>query len=162
MQVYCIVCKDVEGWSLPMGQGIAGYVAKSGHAVNIPNAYEDSRYAIAIRNLLIPCLFKQCFAAPLLFRGCTSALHSFAGWLVGRFDSSWDRKSGYRTISVLCMPGNPFLLTLISQSHSFSLIAMRSQGQEWQHDCRDSGAEQASARSESANWHRHSIDQCAR
>jgi serine phosphatase RsbU (regulator of sigma subunit) len=48
---------------LPVGQGIAGAVAKSGEAVRIADAYEDPR-----------------------------------------FDRSWDKKSGYRTRTVLTAP----------------------------------------------------------
>ena len=48
---------------LPVGQGIAGAVARSGKAVRIDDAYADPR-----------------------------------------FDRSWDRKSGYRTKTVLCAP----------------------------------------------------------
>jgi len=62
-EIYCVVCKDVQGWCLPLGRGIAGYVGKTGQAVNVPNAYEDER-----------------------------------------FDPSWDQKTNYKTISVLCMP----------------------------------------------------------
>lgn len=43
-ELYCVVCKDVAGWTLPMGTGIAGYVAQSGKLVNVENAYEDSRF----------------------------------------------------------------------------------------------------------------------
>ena len=48
---------------VPMGKGIAGYVATSGKPLNIPNAYADTR-----------------------------------------FDSSHDKKTGYHTRSILCMP----------------------------------------------------------
>jgi hypothetical protein len=43
LQVYCVVCKDVEGWSLPLGKGLAGFVAKNGVALNIEDAYADPR-----------------------------------------------------------------------------------------------------------------------
>lgn len=48
---------------LPMGRGLAGYVAKTGETVNIADAYQDPR-----------------------------------------FNPEIDRKSGYRTHNVLCMP----------------------------------------------------------
>ncbi len=48
---------------MPMGKGLAGYVAKTGETVNIPDAYKDPR-----------------------------------------FNPEIDKKSGYRTQNVLCMP----------------------------------------------------------
>ncbi|MEA5418423.1 GAF domain-containing protein [Spirulina sp. CCNP1310] len=48
---------------IPANRGIAGYVASTGQIVNIPDAYQDSR-----------------------------------------FDPSTDRRTGYRTQSILCMP----------------------------------------------------------
>jgi K+-sensing histidine kinase KdpD len=48
---------------LPIGKGLSGYVAKTGETINIPDAYNDSR-----------------------------------------FNSEVDKKSGYRTNNMLCMP----------------------------------------------------------
>jgi len=48
---------------LKVGEGLAGWVAQGGRAVNIKDAYQDSR-----------------------------------------FDQHWDRKTGYRTRSILCVP----------------------------------------------------------
>ena len=48
---------------LPIGKGLSGYVAKTGETINIPDAYNDSR-----------------------------------------FNPDVDRKSGYRTNNMLCMP----------------------------------------------------------
>jgi K+-sensing histidine kinase KdpD len=48
---------------LPMGKGIAGYVAQTGETINIPDAYNDPR-----------------------------------------FNPDVDKRSGYRTINMLCMP----------------------------------------------------------
>ncbi len=48
---------------LPVGKGLSGYVAKTGETINIPDAYNDSR-----------------------------------------FNPEVDRKSGYRTNNMLCMP----------------------------------------------------------
>ena len=42
--LYCMVSKDEEGWNLPLGKGIAGFVGKTGEMVNIGNAYEDDRF----------------------------------------------------------------------------------------------------------------------
>lgn len=47
----------------PIGQGVAGWVAKTGQTLNIKDAYKDSR-----------------------------------------FNQEWDRKTGYRTRSMLCLP----------------------------------------------------------
>lgn len=48
---------------LPVGVGIAGWVARTGQLLNIPDVYDDSR-----------------------------------------FDPAWDRRTGYRTRSMLCVP----------------------------------------------------------
>ena len=48
---------------LPVGAGLAGYVAKSGKSLNVKDAYQDVR-----------------------------------------FDAEWDRRTGYRTRSTLCVP----------------------------------------------------------
>jgi signal transduction histidine kinase len=48
---------------LAFGQGLAGWVAKTGRALNVKDAYQDVR-----------------------------------------FDSEWDRRTGYRTTSALCVP----------------------------------------------------------
>lgn len=73
--LFLIDTKTNELWSrvaqgsaeirVPLGAGIAGHVAKSGETINIPDAYQDSR-----------------------------------------FKSDYDKKSGYRTKSILCMPIN--------------------------------------------------------
>jgi len=54
---------EVREIRLPIGQGISGYVAKSGETLNIPDAYQDDR-----------------------------------------FDPATDKRTGYRTRSILCMP----------------------------------------------------------
>src|SRR5689334_8153688 len=84
------------GWSLPLGKGIAGYVAKTGElqfldndgviqlwffsglSVNSANAYDD--------------------------RSAHVQLHSSLPVICSRFDPTWDCKTNYRTTSVLCMP----------------------------------------------------------
>eukprot|EP01083_Nonionella_stella_P240251 840059_1 len=43
-ELWCKVSKDASGFRLPMGSGIAGYVAQTGEMVNIPDAYEDNRF----------------------------------------------------------------------------------------------------------------------
>lgn len=43
-EVFSLVSRDVQGFSLPLGQGFVGLVAKSGRFLNISNAYEDSRF----------------------------------------------------------------------------------------------------------------------
>ena len=53
----------VKSFRLPMGKGIAGWVAKNREAILIPDAYQDPR-----------------------------------------FDPSFDKRSGYRTRSILCVP----------------------------------------------------------
>ncbi|MFN7702671.1 MAG: GAF domain-containing protein [Deltaproteobacteria bacterium] len=63
-----LVSRVVEGESsreirLPVGLGLAGWVAKSGLMLNLEDAYRDAR-----------------------------------------FDPEWDRKTGYRTRAVLCVP----------------------------------------------------------
>lgn len=63
-----LVSRAVEGEQareirLPVGLGLAGWVAKSGQPLNLEDAYDD-----------------------------------------GRFDPEWDRKTGYRTRAVLCVP----------------------------------------------------------
>ncbi|GAB4200506.1 MAG: hypothetical protein OHK0013_11590 [Sandaracinaceae bacterium] len=63
-----LISRVVEGESsreirLPVGVGLAGWVAKTGLPLNLEDAYRD-----------------------------------------GRFDPEWDRKTGYRTRSVLCVP----------------------------------------------------------
>ena len=55
--------KDMTEIRLPVGKGLAGYVAKTGETVNIPDAYNDPR-----------------------------------------FNPEIDKKSGYHTRNVLCMP----------------------------------------------------------
>ncbi len=55
--------KDITEIRLPVGKGLAGYVAKTGETVNIPDAYSDPR-----------------------------------------FNPEIDKKSGYHTRNVLCMP----------------------------------------------------------
>jgi K+-sensing histidine kinase KdpD len=55
--------KDMTEIRLPVGKGLAGYVAKTGEVVNIPEAYSDPR-----------------------------------------FNPEIDKKSGFRTRNVLCMP----------------------------------------------------------
>jgi K+-sensing histidine kinase KdpD len=55
--------KEMIEIRLPIGKGLSGYVAKTGEVVNIPDAYNDSR-----------------------------------------FNPEIDKKSGYRTNNVLCMP----------------------------------------------------------
>ncbi|HCV43090.1 MAG TPA: hypothetical protein DGH68_06370 [Bacteroidetes bacterium] len=55
--------KDMTEIRLPVGKGLAGYVAKTGEVVNIPDAYSDPR-----------------------------------------FNPEIDKKSGFRTHNVLCMP----------------------------------------------------------
>ncbi|GEM_PF-1981869 len=64
-ELYTIVAQGLESIEIriPLGQGIAGYVARTGETVNIADAYEHPA-----------------------------------------FDPTWDRKSGYRTRSMLCMP----------------------------------------------------------
>ncbi|MBD3223303.1 MAG: GAF domain-containing protein [Caldithrix sp.] len=54
---------EIKEIRLPIGKGIAGYVAETGQTINIKDAYNDSR-----------------------------------------FDSSTDKKTGYKTRTVLCMP----------------------------------------------------------
>ncbi len=54
---------EVREIRLPIGQGISGYVAKTGETLNIPDAYQDDR-----------------------------------------FDPATDKRTGYRTRSILCMP----------------------------------------------------------
>ena len=54
---------DIVEIRLPIGKGLAGYVAKTGETVNISDAYQDPR-----------------------------------------FNPEIDRKSGYKTLNVLCMP----------------------------------------------------------
>lgn len=49
--LWCKVSKDKEELSvirIPLGQGIAGYVAKTGTLVNIPNAYKDDRFDTSV------------------------------------------------------------------------------------------------------------------
>jgi sigma-B regulation protein RsbU (phosphoserine phosphatase) len=55
--------KEVKPFKLPIGQGISGWVAQTGEAVLIPDAYSDPR-----------------------------------------FDPSFDKRSGFRTNSMLCVP----------------------------------------------------------
>lgn len=62
-ELWCRVSQDAQGIRVPLGKGIAGSVAVSGDAVNIPDAYSDSR-----------------------------------------FDQSVDRRTGFKTRSILCMP----------------------------------------------------------
>ena len=62
-EIYASVTLDGSEIRLPRGSGIIGYVADSGETVNIPDAYEDSR-----------------------------------------FNRDNDRKIGYRTRAILCMP----------------------------------------------------------
>jgi sigma-B regulation protein RsbU (phosphoserine phosphatase) len=67
-QIWTKVSKELEGQqrvtiALPIGKGIAGYVAATGDIINIPDAYMDPR-----------------------------------------FDPEFDKKTGYRTESILCMP----------------------------------------------------------
>lgn len=54
---------EIDEIRLKVGEGLAGYVAKSGEIVNLPDAYQDDR-----------------------------------------FSATWDRLSGYRTRSILCVP----------------------------------------------------------
>jgi phosphoserine phosphatase RsbU/P len=67
-ELWTRVAKGLDGLSrvtirLPLGKGIAGYVAATGDAINIPDAYLDPR-----------------------------------------FNPDYDRQTGYRTSSILCMP----------------------------------------------------------
>lgn len=55
--------EDTQEIRLPVGEGIAGWVAKHGRALNIKDAYQDPR-----------------------------------------FDAEWDRRTGYRTRSIVCVP----------------------------------------------------------
>ncbi|MBK8169384.1 MAG: GAF domain-containing protein [Sandaracinaceae bacterium] len=55
--------EEVHEIRVKLGEGLAGWVAKTGKALNIKDAYQDSR-----------------------------------------FDSEWDRRTGYRTQSILCTP----------------------------------------------------------
>ena len=67
-ELWTRVAKGLDGLSrvtirLPLGKGIAGYVAATGDAINIPDAYLDPR-----------------------------------------FNPDYDRQTGYRTASILCLP----------------------------------------------------------
>lgn len=62
-QIWSKVAQGTTEIRIPLGQGIAGHVAQSGETLNIPDAYDDSR-----------------------------------------FNREFDKKSGYRTKSILCMP----------------------------------------------------------
>ncbi len=62
-EVFSVICKDQKSWSLPIGKGIAGSVAKYGQKINLADAYDDVR-----------------------------------------FDRTLDKKTGYRTKSVLAVP----------------------------------------------------------
>lgn len=67
-ELWTRVAKGLDGLSrvtirLPIGKGVAGYVAATGDALNIPDAYMDPR-----------------------------------------FNPDYDRQTGYRTGSILCMP----------------------------------------------------------
>jgi len=55
--------EDVQEIRLPVGEGLAGTVAKSGRSLNIKDAYKDPR-----------------------------------------FDGAWDKRTGFRTRSTLCVP----------------------------------------------------------
>lgn len=55
--------QDIQGLRVPINAGIAGFVARSGDAVNVRDAHDDPR-----------------------------------------FDPSWDERTGFRTMAVLCMP----------------------------------------------------------
>ena len=43
-ELWCKVSKDDLKIKVPIGKGIAGYVAKTAKSVNIPDAYKDERY----------------------------------------------------------------------------------------------------------------------
>lgn len=43
-ELFSIVSKDAAFLSVPIGQGIAGHVAKSGRALNVADAYDDPRF----------------------------------------------------------------------------------------------------------------------
>ncbi len=62
-QLWTRIAQGAKEIRLPIGSGIAGAVASTGQPINIPSAYEDSR-----------------------------------------FSAENDRRSGYRTRSILCMP----------------------------------------------------------
>ena len=67
-ELWTRVAKGLDGLSrvtirLPLGKGIAGYVAATGDTINIPDAYLDPR-----------------------------------------FNPDYDRQTGYRTGSILCLP----------------------------------------------------------
>lgn len=83
-----LVSRVVEGESsreirLPVGVGLAGWVAKSGQVLNLEDAYRDQR-----------------------------------------FDPEWDRQTGYRTRTVLCVPmknrlGRPMgVIQCLNRTHS--------------------------------------------
>ncbi|NCQ61902.1 MAG: GAF domain-containing protein, partial [Myxococcales bacterium] len=55
--------EHIEPIRLPVGEGLAGTVAKSGRSLNIKDAYKDPR-----------------------------------------FDGAWDKRTGFRTRSTLCVP----------------------------------------------------------
>jgi GAF domain-containing protein len=40
-KVFSVVSQDATGWSIPLGKGIAGYVAQTGRTMNIPDAYDS-------------------------------------------------------------------------------------------------------------------------